>query len=290
MSLPDLKEFCFPESYGDVAGLLDRYGDGALLVGGGTFVHGLEARGLLDGVQALINLRKLGLDAIEPEKDGVRIGASVTFTDLERIPGIESPAFGALRDALACPPAQISNLATIGGSIAASCPFFDVPAAFQVLDGVVNIQGASGIRELQLQEFNTGLFQNTLAGDEYISSLFLPKQGSRSASAYLKLETNANDLALVGVAVRFTVGLLGKCNDARVVLGGGLSDTVVRSPVAESILNGAKPGDQVFLQAADSIIHDIEPISDHRCSAAYRAAMGKVFTRRALHKALERLD
>ena len=79
MSLPDLKEFCFPENSRDVVNLLDRYRDEALLVGGGTFVHGLEARGLLEGVQALINLSKLGLDKIETEKEGVLVGASVTF-------------------------------------------------------------------------------------------------------------------------------------------------------------------------------------------------------------------
>ena len=290
MSLPDLEEFCFPENVRDAAGLLDKYGDGALLVGGGTFVHGLESRGLLDGVQALIDLRELGLDTIEPEKGGVRIGASVTFSDLERLPGIDSPALAALRDALACPPVQISNLATVGGSIAASCPFFDVPAVFQMLDGVVHIEGAGGSRQSQLHDFSTGLFQNSLATDEFITSLFLPAQDNRSASAYLKLETNSNDLALVGVAVRVTVGRLGKCKDTRVVLAGGLNDTVVRSTAAESVLNGVKPGEEIFQQAAESVIRDIEPISDHRCSADYRAAMASVLTRRALHKALQRLD
>ena len=290
MPLPDLNEFCFPDSDRDVVNLLDKYRDEALLVGGGTFVHGLDARGLLDGVQTLINLRKLGLDTIESEKGGVRVGASVTFTDLERMTGIESPGFGALRDALACPPVQIKNMATVAGSIAASCPFFDVPTVFQLLDGVVQIKGVDGERQLHLHEFHTGLFQNTLSANEYITSLFLPNQHNRSASAYLKLETNANDLALVGVAVSFTIGLLGKCSNARVILGGGLSDTVVRSVAAESVLNGAKPSDEVFRQAAESIINDIEPISDHRCSAEYRAEMGKVYTRRALNKALKRLD
>ncbi len=290
MPLPDLKDFCFPDNESDVAKLLDRFGDDALLLGGGTFVHGLDVRGLLDGVQALISLRKLGLDRIEPEKGGVRIGASVTFADLERMSGIESPAFGALRDALDCPPMQIKNMATVGGSIAASCPFFDVPATFQMLDGVLHVQGATGARQPQLHEFNTGLFQNTLAPDEYITSLFLPKQSKRTASAYLKLETNANDLALVGVAVSITIGLLGKCSGARVILGGGLSDTIVRSHAAEAILNGAKLTDEVFQQAAEAINDAIQPISDHRCSAEYRAAMGRVLTRRALQKALERVE
>ncbi len=293
MALPELKEFCLPETGSEVVSLLDKYGDSALFVAGGTFIHGLEARGFLAGVEALIDLRKLGLDSIQTEKGGVRLGATVKFAGLAQIPALSTPAFGALRDALACPPSQIMNLATVGGAIAASCPFFDVPAAFQVLDAVVTVEGRAGSRSLPLAELYAGLFENSLAADEYVASLFLPEQDARTTSAYLKLETNANDLALVGVAVRITVGsTLGrkdKIRDARVVLGGGLNDTFVRSAAAESVLNGEITGDELFQKAGEAISADIDPISDHRCSAEYRAAIGKIYVRRALQQALQRL-
>lgn len=290
MALSELKEFCLPESGSEVVSLLDKYGDGALFVAGGTFVHGLEARGFLSGVEALIDLRNLGLNTIQSEKRGIRAGATVNFAGLEHLPGIETPAFGALRDALAYPPAQIKNLATVGGSIAAACPFFDVPAAFQVLDGVVTVQGRDGPRELRLDEVYSGLFENSLETDEFVASLLLPKQDARAASAYLKLETNANDLALVGVAVRITVGRKDKISDARVVLGGGLNDTFVRSQAAETVLNGELANEDLFQRAADAIAADIDPISDHRCSAEYRAEIGRVYVKRALHQAMQRLE
>lgn len=289
MALPELKEFCLPESGSDVVGLLDKYGDGALFVAGGTFIHGLEARGLLSGVEALIDLRNLGLNTIQSESRGVRAGATVNFAGLEHLPGIDTPAFGALRDALACPPAQIKNLATVGGSIAAACPFFDVPAAFQALDGVVTVEGRDGSRELRLDEVYSGLFENSLGTDEYVASLLLPQQDARAASAYLKLETNANDLALVGVAVRVTVDKKDKISDARVVLGGGLNDTFVRSSAAETVLDGGQASDDLFQRAANAISADIDPISDHRCSAEYRAEIGRVYVKRALHQAMQRL-
>lgn len=295
MSLPELKEFCLPESASEVASLLEKYGDGALFVAGGTFLHGLEARGFLSGVEALVDLRKLGLDSIQTEKKGVRIGATANFAALQQIPNLDDPAYGALRDALAYPPAQILNLATVGGSIAAACPFFDLPAAYQVLDGVVTVQGPGGSRELNLADAYAGMFENTLEDNEYIASLFIPSQEARTASAYLKLETNANDLALVGVAVRITLGggLLGKKNkisNARVILGGGLNESFTRSAAAESILNGEAVGDELFEQAAQAIAADIDPISDHRCSAEYRASVGKTYVRRALQRAAALLD
>jgi CO/xanthine dehydrogenase FAD-binding subunit len=293
MVLPELKEFCLPETGSEVISTLDKYGDGSLLVAGGTFIHGLEARGFLSGVEALIDLNQLGLDTIEAVKHGVRVGATTKFAALEQIPGFDTPAFGALRDALSYPPVQIRNQASVGGSIAASCPFFDVPAAFQVLDGSVTVEGGVGSRDLPLEAVYSGLFENSLAADEYIASLLIPEQHARSASAYLKLETNANDLALVGVAVRITVGsALGrkdKIRDARVVLGGGLNQTFVRSPAAESVLDGEVVSDELFEKAAAAIAADIDPISDQRCSAEYRAAIGKVYVRRALQQATQRL-
>ena len=293
MALPELKEFCLPETGSDVISTLDKYGDNSLIVAGGTFIHGLEARGFLSGVEALIDLSQLGLDTIQAEKHGVRIGATTKFAALEQVPGFATPAFGALADALSYPPLQIKNQATVGGSIAASCPFFDLPAAFQVLDGSVTVEGRDGSRELPLDAVYEGLFENSLAADEYISSLFIPEQHARSSSAYLKLETNANDLALVGVAVRITVGSAlvrkDKIRDARVVLGGGLNQTFVRSAAAESVLNGEVISDELFERAADAIAADIDPISDHRCSAEYRAAIGRVYVRRALQQATQRL-
>jgi carbon-monoxide dehydrogenase medium subunit len=290
MAIPELQEFCLPGSHDEVTQLLSKYGDAALFVAGGTFLHGLEARGFLSGVEALIDLRKLGLGDVTEEKGGIRAGATANFAALEKLPVIDTPAFGALRDALDYPPAQIMNLATVGGSIAASCPFFDVPTAFQVLDGVVTVQGAGGSRKLTLDQIYSGLFQNSLEAGEYITGLHLPRQDGKTASAYLKLETNANDLALVGTAVRISLGWSGKIKDPRVVLGGGLNETCVRSRAAEAELEGQRPSEEVFKRAAAAIDGDIEPISDHRGSAEYRAHIGRLYTERALARAHQRLQ
>jgi len=289
MALPELKEFCRPQSAAELSGVFKTYEDGALFVAGGTFVHGLEARGLLSGVQALVDLRRMGLDTLSADDRGWRVGATVNFTRLGKMPGIDAPAFGALRDALACPPPQIRNMATIGGSIAASVPFFDVPAALLALDAVVTTSTGIATRELPLAGVYTGLFTNSLAPGEYISSVFVPRPAARTASAYLKLETNANDLALIGVAVRVTVDSSRRISDPRVVLGGGLNEIHIRSAAAEAVLQGATASEELFQRAAEAIGTEIKPMSDHRCSAQYRAAMGKVYVRRALQRALDRL-
>lgn len=290
MALPDLKEFCRPESPSEVAQIFEKYGDSALLVAGGTFLHGLEARGFLSGTEALIDISGLGLDGVTEHKGGIQAGATANFAALGKAPGIDKPAFGALRDALSYPPAQITNLATVGGAIAASTPFFDIPAALQALDAQVTIVGGAKERRCPIGDMYAGLFENTLEAGEYITGMTIPKQDKNATSAYLKLETNANDLALVGVAVRYTLGGWGgKMGDARVILGGGLNDRFTRCEAAEAVLNGQKPGDDVFGRAAEAISDCISPMSDQRCSAEYRAHIGKVYVSRALQRAGERL-
>lgn len=105
---------------------------------------------------------------------------------------------------------------------------------------------------MPLAEVYAGVFVNSLAPGEYISSVFLPRPSARTTGAYLKLETNANDLALVGAAVRMTIDASRRISDARVVLGGGLNEIHIRSTAAEAVLNGATAGEAVFERAAQA--------------------------------------
>ncbi len=291
MSLRSVKEYFTPDGNEEVLELLERYGDSALIVAGGSFVHGLDARNLLLGIEALIDIRNLGLNQVTSDSTGLSVGATVTFTELQQVNEVpSSAAFGALRDALKCPPVQIRNVATIGGNIASACPYFDLPTAIMSLGGIVQAQGSSGSREIGLQEFFVGLFQNALKVNEFVTGIFLPMLPARSSSAFIKLETNANDLAIVNVAVRVTLDEFGSCQEVCVVIGGGVGETPVRAVTSENLLRGKKMSDELFKQAGAAVKSDLQPISDHRTSAAYRSATAKVLTERALRRAAARLN
>jgi len=291
VSLTSVKEYFTPDGKQEVLELLETYGDSALIVAGGSFVHGLDARDLLFGIEALIDIQNLGLNQVTSDSAGLSIGAMVTFTQLQQVEAVQSSAaLGAVRDALNCPPVQIRNVATVGGNIASACPYFDLPTAMMSLDGVVQAQGPGGTREIGIQEFSAGLFQNTLEVGEYVTGLFLPQLPARSSSAFIKLETNANDLAIVNVAVQITLDESGSCQQARVVIGGGVAETPVRAPAAENLLQGEKISDELMIRAGVAAQSDLQPMSDHRASAAYRSAMAKVLTGRALRRAVARIN
>lgn len=292
MALHKLKEFRAPRTVQEAIGFLRGSDDAERLVlAGGTFLHGLEARGLLSDVEELIDVRGAGLDGIDDDDRGLLVGATITFSRLQSLPVVQrAPWLAGLSDALACPPVQIRNTATIGGCVSASCPFFDVPTALLALGAVVTASGGeAGTRQVALPDFLAGLFVNSLEPGELVTAVAIPKSSGNCASAFIKLEGNANDLAIVNAAACLSVDDRGVCTDARVALGGGVAETAVLSPAARRILVGRQLDADTVRSASDAVTADISPMSDHRASAEYRSVVAKVIVRRTLERAIARL-
>lgn len=288
MALHKLKEFHVPVSVDAALALLGR--DETLVLAGGTFLHGLEARGLLGDVEELVDIRRTGLGTMCSEASGLELGATLTFAQLAGADEVRQENWlGALADALAYPPAQIRNTATIGGCVAAACPFFDIPTALLALDGSVTARGRSGARSIPLTDFFAGMFANSLQPDEIVAAVTLPRPTGKTASAFIKLEGNANDLAIVNAAAWLSIDAEGVCCEARVALGGGVAETAVRAPAVEVLLAGSRIDAIRLQEAAEAVIENISPMADHRASAEYRTAMAKVMTRRTLERVVARL-
>jgi carbon-monoxide dehydrogenase medium subunit len=287
----NLEDYYLPASLQEASELLQRYGAGAMVVAGGTFVHGLEVRGLLAETVALVDIRRLGLRGISGNGDGsVSLKALTTLAEVGAAPLLKkTPAFAGLGDALRYPPRQILNVGTVGGCVAAAAPLYDLPAAFLALDGQVQTSLAGQQRTIALDDFFVGLFESALQRGEIITAVDLPAPAARTASAFLKLETNANDLSILNVAVRLTLDKDGRCADSRIIVGGGVGETYVRATRAEAALRGQAASETSFAAAAAAVIDDFEAVEDHRASAAYRRHIAQVYVRRALATALARL-
>lgn len=291
MTLTTLENYFLPGSGTEVVELLREHGESAMILAGGSFVHGLAARDLLAGIDVFIDIQNLGLADIVAGPDGLQIGAMVRLADLASAPDVQSdPGLGAVKDALHYPPVQIMNAATVGGNIAAVCPYFDLPTACLALGGKVTAQGSAGSRDIDLEDFSAGLFESTLGKDEFLTGLVLPQPAPGSAGAFIKLESNANDLAIVNVAAQIGVDRQGVCHFARVALGGGVNETPLRSAAAEKLLEGRKLTGEILKEAGQAVQADISPMADHRASAEYRSAMAGVLTERALQRAVDRLN
>ena len=74
------------------------------------------------------------------------------------------------------------------------------------------------------------------------------------------------------------------------IVGGGVAETPVRAVASENILQGQKMSDELIHQAGLEVKSDLQAMSDHRASAAYRTEMARVLTERSLQRALDRLN
>jgi carbon-monoxide dehydrogenase medium subunit len=234
----------------------------------------------------LVDLRKIqDLRGISAHNGGWRIGAMTTYA--EAAAHQELQRYHALHDALTViGDVQVRNRGTIGGSLAHNDPAADLPAVALALEATINARGPGGERAIPIDQFIVGLFETALGSGEVITSVDLPALAANTGSAYAKFANPASGYALVGVAARLTLAN-GVAQNVRVAVTGAASHASRLSEV-ERALEGQQLSDEAIAQAAEQAGQNLDYNSDIHASADYRRAMVKVYTRRALTRALER--
>jgi aerobic carbon-monoxide dehydrogenase medium subunit len=258
-------------------------GDGKLLAGGHSLIPLMRLR--LSEPTQLIDISRIAMLGGIREKDGkVEIGSTTTHHQvamselLQRLAPVVAEAAGEIGDP------QVRHRGTLGGSLAHSDPAADMPAVMVALDAEFHLKGGGGWRAVKAVDFFQGMFTVDLKDDEVIVGVqFTPAK----AAAYAKLHQKASHYAIVGVCAALDVSG-GTITSARVGLTGA-SSHAQRMPEVEAVLAG-KPLNQATIDAAaagaGASLEDVN--ADIHASEAYRRAMVKVFTRRALEGAAKR--
>ena len=134
--------------------------------------------------------------------------------------------------------------------------------------------------------------ETTLLNGEVVTEIRIPKETRRRASSYRRIDRTVVDIALVSAAAAITLNDDNTISGARIALG-AVAPTVIRSPRAESVINGITIGelnDVLCRAAGDAAFQDASPIDDVRASAEYRSAMVKVLVRRVLEDVVDALS
>jgi carbon-monoxide dehydrogenase medium subunit len=258
-------------------------GEGKFLAGGHSLIPLMKLRLSEPGV--LVDISRIAqLKGISETQGKIQIGSATTHAEvansdlLRRLCPVVAEAAAEIGDP------QVRNRGTLGGSLAHSDPAADYPAVMVALDAEIHIKGSGGWRAVKANDFFQGMFTVDLAEDEIIAGAqFLPAPNA----AYANLHQRASHYAIVGVAA--VLNMSGNvCQSARIGLTGA-STHAQRLPAVEAALAG-KEMTQANIDAAASIAADgLEDVnSDIHASEAYRRAMVKVFTRRAIEKAAGR--
>lgn len=263
-----------------------------MLVAGGTSVGLLVGQRLI-APSVLVWLGRIpGLDEIRVRDGGLlTIGASATLRALATSPVIarEVPALAAA--AAAVGNIRVRAVATIGGALAHGDPRQDLPPVLLALDAHVTLDGPAGRRQVQVRDLFTGFLETVAAPDEVLTEVSIPLVAGRR-SAYCRFTpASAADYPTVGVAATVTAGLDGSITAATVALGAA-GPTAIRVPEAADALDALPRRTSTELTAAIDAVAEAassraDPTSDRQGSAAYKRAMVKVWTRRALAACLD---
>ena len=181
----------------------------------------------------------------------------------------------------------IRNRGTIGGSLAHADPAGELPVALLALDGEVVVEGPGGTRAVKGDDFFVGALTTALAPTEILTSVRIPRSAAGTGAAIAELARRHGDFAIVIAMAVVHLDQSGRCDMARIALG-GTESVPARLRDAESGLLGADPSDEAIKAAAEAAAGAVNPVGDIHGSESYRRDMTRVFVRRALIQAVER--
>lgn len=275
-------ELLQPRSLQEAVELLQKHGDEARPLGGGTTLVILMKQRAIH-YPYLVDLQTIpGLNEIRKEPDGVRVGALATHRMVETSPLIRqslpvlAEAFSRIGNV------RVRETASVGGNLAHADYRLDPPPPLLVLGAEVTAIGPKGSRAIALKNFFRGMYETELEAGELLVDVKIPSMPANSRAVYLRYSAlSANDWPCLGVA-----GLLvkdnGHCKELRLALGG-----VAATPLLIGGLEFTKNQalDQAVIdKVLDVVDQQISPSADLRGTEWYKRRMARLFVKKAVEQ------
>lgn len=256
-----------PSSLAEAVATLAGEPGSKVLAGGQSLVPLLSMR--LAAPTLLVDINGVpGLDAIEVDDDGVRIGALARHAavlasdDVRRIQPLVPLALAHVAHA------TIRNRGTTVGSIVHADAAAEMPLVLRLLRGSVDVEGPGGRRTVPADELFVGPLESSVGHDEIAVSAFFPALPGGAGVAFEEIARRHGDYALVGVAglvegTSVRVGYLSVADVPTVVDLTGVADD----------------------ELGEAALAHLDPVDDIHASAAYRAQLVRVLTARVVRSA-----
>ncbi len=285
---PNAFDYAAPTSLEEAVDLLGRYGDEAkLMAGGQSLLPMMKLR--LAAPAWLVDINRVPELAGRTETDdALFLGALTRHAAIEwdRDLDADYPLLGETAALIADP--LVRNRGTVAGSLAHADPAADWAACLLALGASVTARGPRGNRLITVEDLLVDALTTTLAPDEIITGVTVPRPTGRVAAKSLKLERKVGDFAIVGVSLQVEVGIDGDVTRVGIGLA-AVGSTALRAREAETVLLGRRLGRETIREAAALAASAADPVSDRRGSAAYKRDIVRVFVERGLTAVQARL-
>jgi len=279
-------EYERPTSLAGALALLAEHGADARLLAGGT---DLIIR-LRDGTirpRVVVDVKGIAeLDGEIREADGyLRIGAMTVMTDIAADERIRRDHQALAEAAAVVGAVQIRNRATLAGNICNASPAADTVPALLVDDARVVAAGPAGTRRIPLDEVLVRSGVTTLAPDELVTAIELPRPVTPRGTVHLRrTRRRGHDLASVTLACAVAPDGVTR------MAYGSLGPRPLLVVDASGLLADPEAGDEAKRARLAALFVDASPSpTSMRSGPEYRLAMLQVLGLRAVRAAIERL-
>jgi carbon-monoxide dehydrogenase medium subunit len=260
-----------PTDLEEALDLLERYGDQARIIAGGTDVIVELQRGVRP-TRTLIDITGLhSLKYICYEAGMLALGALATHNDVIMSTDCQQHCLPLAQACWEVGAPQIRTRATIAGNLITASPANDTITPLLALNAQVVLVSKSGERIMPLHEFYTGFRKTALKPGELLREIRVPAMAANQRGLFLKLGLRrAQAISVINVAFVLTFADQ-VVSDARITLG-CLAPTCVRAHTVEDFLKGQSLDEAICNEAGQLALNDAAPIDDVRASATYRNA------------------
>ena len=261
-------------SIDDALERLRAAGDGAKVLAGGQSI-GPMLNLRLSRPDALIDISSIeSLRRIEVTHDRVICGAAVTHAGFEDWTASDRIERAIQEVAAGIAYRAVRNRGTIGGSIVHADPAADWSSFLLCADARVRVRGAAGERDIRMQDFTRSAYTTSLATDEIVTRIAIPRTADRARFGFFKLCRKTGELAEAIGAVLVDPGR----RYCRVVAGAIGSKPVVLPHATRSLAATASAPE------LDAIRNEIGHCANERDEVSLH--MATVAVRRAIDRAL----
>ena len=257
-----------PKTVDEAVKILDKVKNSAEVFAGGTDVM-IELNEGKSRPKAVVDISKLPLKYIKREGKVIRIGAMVTFRELEESKTIREklPALAETASYVGSP--HIRALGTIGGNTVNASVAGDTPTTSMTHGATVVLKSAKGERELTIEQFNKGPGKCQIKKNELMTEIRYPVLSKDEAVGYFKIGRRKS-LAIVVLAVSIYIKKKGnKVSDARVILG-AVNLHPMHAPSIEKALIGKELTEKSLYETLDMFTDVVDEAIGNRASVVYK--------------------
>jgi len=243
--------------------LIERPG-AKILAGGQSLIPSLNMR--LASPELLVDITALkDLKSIDLRSTGLRIGALVTHSAIEKSEKVAQHAPLLAQAVMHIAHPAIRNRGTLGGSLALADPAAEYPACALALNCTLILQNRKGERRVSASSFFKGLFDTDIRPGEILAAAEFPKV---ERSVFLELARRHGDYAIIGLAA-----YRGK-STRLVFCGAGPTPVLARRASQSTDLEEAKR----------LLEQDLDPPADLYNTSATKLHLAKVLLERAWNR------